>query len=103
MGSEGTVRANVLGTAHGFFLVLVGAAGGYHSEPDIHEHPEFLYFVDRAVQSLELARGDGYAGTIGSSLDLFASRDGAPTCRSSGSEYRRGLRGHGGRRRGTGD
>ena len=78
-GSGGNARAKVLGTADGFFMVLVEAAAGYRGEPHVHVHPEFLYVIDGAVQNqgLELTVGDGYAAAIGSTHDLFATRSGA--------------------------
>ncbi len=78
-GSDGKAQGKVLGSADGFFVVLVSAAPGYRGDPHVHEHPEFLYVLDGVVQNQgqDLSSGDGYAASTGSTHDEFGTATGA--------------------------
>ena len=78
-GGRGDARAKVLGVANGFFVAYVEAEPGYHGDPHVHDHPEFLYVVDGKLrnQGVDMVTGDGYAAAIDSSHVDFATEAGA--------------------------
>lgn len=78
-GAAGEARAKILGTADGYYVVLVEAQPGYRGTPHVHTYPEFHYLVDGTVrnQGQDMKAGDGYAAAAGSTHDDFATDSGA--------------------------
>jgi quercetin dioxygenase-like cupin family protein len=78
-GSSGNAQGKILGTADGFYVVVVQAEAGYRGDPHTHEYAEFLYVIDGVVQNQgqELQSGDGYAAAPGSTHDDFGTVSGA--------------------------
>lgn len=65
--------ARTLGTADGYYQMLVRAEAGYRGDPHEHEHAEFSYIIEGTVRhnGVELGPGDGYAAAAGSNHTSF--------------------------------
>jgi len=69
----GPATARAVGTADGYYQMLVRAEGGYRGDPHEHEHAEFSYVIEGTVRhnGVELGPGDGYAAAAGSKHTSF--------------------------------
>jgi hypothetical protein len=78
-GSTGNARAKVLANGDGYYLALIEAEAGYVGDPHEHEHTEFLFVVDGALQTQgeALTTGGAYVAAAGSVHEQFASPEGA--------------------------
>ena len=78
-GSTGDARAKVLGSADGYFVVMVEAEPGYRGDPHEHANAEFFYLIDGTVenQGQAMKPGDGYAAAAGSTHAEFSTTSGA--------------------------
>ena len=78
-GSAGEARAKVLGSADGYFVMLVEAQPGYAGAPHVHDYAEFNYVIAGEVrnQGKLMTAGDGYAAATGSTHADFATETGA--------------------------
>jgi quercetin dioxygenase-like cupin family protein len=67
-GEQGDARAKVLGSADGYFVVLVEADAGYTGTPHEHTNAEFLYVLGGRLrnQGQTMESGDAYAAATGS-------------------------------------
>lgn len=71
-GSE-KATARIVGTADGYYQVLVRAEAGYRGEAHEHKHAEFSYVLEGKVRhnGIDLGPGDGYAAAAGSKHTTF--------------------------------
>ena len=67
-GGRGDARAKILGSADGYYVVLVEAEPGYTGTPHEHAHAEFLYVLSGRLrnQGEVMEAGDAYAAAAGS-------------------------------------
>jgi len=71
-GAE-SATARMVGSADGYYQMLVRAEAGYRGDPHEHEHAEFSYVIEGTVRhnGVVLGPGDGYAAAAGSRHTSF--------------------------------
>jgi len=69
----GKAHARLVGTADGYYQMLIRAEAGYNGDEHEHDHAEFSYVIEGTLRTngVELGPGDGYAAASGSMHDSF--------------------------------